>query len=403
MITLDTIIKFAGTDKMLVNAQGTGFESVGIAQRLKSFFNIGDARKRNIDTMSAIRGAIYNDPRFRTADLSEHVQRLLDEVSTDRAIDATRIKSIAKELKSLADRDSTAALDKRVELHLAAGVLPDELRGCVEKHMDQVLFIAKQRTRKVADDVATAAIVLDGSVDTSKLVVDVAGSVMDVARHCQSAIYEISQVPDANTKNLVDFIGKHLNEFVLKEDGTLCDYQKFKDAREFCRLAVRGGHQSLHENTIAEVPNEFELMEPYETAAMEFLVAANRPVKPALYDKIEAATRSYVTDNLVIKDFNAAARDQTIDSARLKGKISFVMRDLMSAIDSNANLRPFFRDASAGNDVKAFEALGRYMAKLVALRLPADVREEICAKLNVQSAEEAFESAARVAIANELY
>ena len=156
MITLDTIIKFAGTDKMLVNAQGTGFESVGIAQRLKSFFNIGDARKRNIDTMSAIRGAIYNDPRFRTADLSEHVQRLLDEVSTDSAIDATRIKSIAKELKSLADRDSTAALDKRVELHLAAGVLPDELRGCVEKHMDQVLFIAKQRTRKVADDVATA-------------------------------------------------------------------------------------------------------------------------------------------------------------------------------------------------------------------------------------------------------
>ena len=33
MITLDTISRFAGTGKMLVNAQGTGFESVGILHR----------------------------------------------------------------------------------------------------------------------------------------------------------------------------------------------------------------------------------------------------------------------------------------------------------------------------------------------------------------------------------
>ena len=402
MITLDTIIKFAGTDKMLVNAQGTGFESAGVLHRLKCFFNIGDARQRNIDTMMAIRAAISTDSRFRTTDLGEHMANLLDDVSTDSAIDATRIKSIALELKTLADRDSDAALDKRVELHLAGGVHPD-LRDFINEHADQVLCIAKQRTRKVASDVATAAIAQDATVDTSKLAVDVAGTVQEVARYCKEALHKISKVPDANTKHLADFLGKHLTEFVLNEDGTLCDPQKIADTCEFCRLAVRGGHQWLHENTIAEVPNEFERMEPYETAAMEFLVAANRPVKPELYDKIETAVRSYTRDSVVIRDFCGKARRPRINPDQLRKDISLVMRDMLATIQSDANFRPFFMIAPGYDDVKAFEALGRYMAKLVALRLPEDVRESVCEGLHVKTAEEAFETIARDAIVKELY
>ena len=94
MITLDTISRFAGTGKMQVNAQGTGFESVGILQRLKSFFNIGDARLKNAETLTAIHHAILNDPRYFSQDVQAEAARLLSEVRTDRAIGVAQIKSI---------------------------------------------------------------------------------------------------------------------------------------------------------------------------------------------------------------------------------------------------------------------------------------------------------------------
>ena len=36
MISLDTITRFNGTGRVLLDAQGTGLESVGVSQRLKS-------------------------------------------------------------------------------------------------------------------------------------------------------------------------------------------------------------------------------------------------------------------------------------------------------------------------------------------------------------------------------
>ena len=103
MVTLDTISRFGGTGKMLLDAQGTGLESAGVMHRLKSFFNFGDARAKNAATLNAIRSAVLSDPRFAPADLQAQAQRLLDDVRTDRAIDASQIKGLVKALKKLAE------------------------------------------------------------------------------------------------------------------------------------------------------------------------------------------------------------------------------------------------------------------------------------------------------------
>ena len=120
MISLKTITSFKGTGSVLLDAQGTGLESVGVKQQLKSFFNVGNARDRNGDTLRAIRTAIRLDSRFSSTDIQEHADRLFAEIRTDRAIDVSRIKGIVQELKKLA-HVSDSALRQRVDLHVAAG------------------------------------------------------------------------------------------------------------------------------------------------------------------------------------------------------------------------------------------------------------------------------------------
>ena len=89
-ITLNTILQFTGSDRVLLNAQGTGLVSVNRLQRFKSFFNIGDARQKNAETLTAIHHAVLNDPRFASKELQDQAVRLLSEVRVDRALDATR-------------------------------------------------------------------------------------------------------------------------------------------------------------------------------------------------------------------------------------------------------------------------------------------------------------------------
>ena len=75
-ITLNTIRHFSGTDRMLLDAQGNGFQSVGVSQRLKSFFGMGDARAKNAETLREIHNAFLNDPSFATRDLRLQATRL---------------------------------------------------------------------------------------------------------------------------------------------------------------------------------------------------------------------------------------------------------------------------------------------------------------------------------------
>ena len=402
MISLKTITSFTGTDRMLLDKQGTGFESVGIAHRLKSFFGIGDARDRNIATLREIRNAVFSDLRFRTGDLHDRAESLLREVRTDRALDASRIRAIAQELQDLADGEDESALDKRVDLHLAAGSLPENLRGCADTYPEQVGFVARCHVRKVAFDTIGAAIVADPSVNPSEVVVDVAGTITDVANHCRAAIDAVHDQPDVNARDLADFVGKNLDRFVLNEDGTLRSFQASQDAGEFCHQASRGGHRWIRMDNPAITYGEAERAKPYEMAAVEFLAAAGKPVKPTLYPKIEQAVNAYA-DGQSFRHFalTIAPRDYTADDIR--SRIASLAKEIYLQIDGDADFQVFCADRFGDKDIKAFEALGRYVAKLVAMRLPGDARAAICEKLHVQSASAAFEKAVRDAIVEELY
>ena len=54
MISLNTITSFKGTGSVLLDANGTGLQSVGIKQHLKSFFNFGTARAENLGAKSLL-------------------------------------------------------------------------------------------------------------------------------------------------------------------------------------------------------------------------------------------------------------------------------------------------------------------------------------------------------------
>ncbi len=356
-ITLDTISRFAGTGQMLVNAQGTGFESVGILQRLKSFFNIGDAREKNRATLSVISTAVLSDPRFAVArDLQEHAERLLGGVRTDRAIDAARIKSIVKELEYLAS-GSQAMIDERVDMHLAAGKIPDELRSYTSKYTSQIATIAKQQAKRPGAGGAMC-------------MVDVAEIVRDVADHCRAALEAVSELPDSNVDELSDFVGRHLDLFVVDRDGSLRSFEAIKDGGEFCRLASRGARCRLREISPPSY-NEIEQATPYEMAAAEFLAEVDRPVSPALYAKVEQAVRDNVKQVNLGKHPNAETARAALDG--------MARRILANPIQDDDGTTLF------AYDDRAFKALERYVTRLVALNQSYYNRVTICRLLNVQS------------------
>ncbi|MBR1587613.1 MAG: hypothetical protein IJ658_04725 [Kiritimatiellae bacterium] len=107
-LSLDSIRNFAGTGQILYS-QKDGLQSAGASQRLKSFFDIGDARQKNAETLTSIHQAIVNDPRFFARSVQQKAVELLSQVRADRAISATQIKSIVDQLDNMAAKISTPA------------------------------------------------------------------------------------------------------------------------------------------------------------------------------------------------------------------------------------------------------------------------------------------------------
>ena len=417
MITLDMITRFGGTDGMLINENKTDFESVGVMQRLKIFFNIGDARKRNASTVSEISTAVFNDPRFQSTDLQNHAKRLLAGVRTDRAIDATRIKGIVQELEGLAQVNKPNIV-KRVDLHMAAGKLPANLHGCA----DQVVFVAKHHANTVATAEWGNALAA-GNPNADYIPVDLARSIGEATTKCQAVLDAVSNVPDANTRDLVDFVDKHLDQLVFKYDTVrrpieLRTSEEIADIGKFCGQASRAAHIWMREDyPRGIVYDEPELVKPYEMAAVEFLAAVGKPVPPSLYGTIDQMVRGFLTDPTLVSSFSAAVKAKDHSIGNLKNLLAGDVAKIYSAIKGHAGFRAFCTDA-LGTDVKAFEAFGCYVAKLVALRLSAGVKDAIRRELLVQfgsvnsaDIEEqlvqpvgvAFETAVRDAIMNDLY
>ncbi len=107
------ISQFTVTDSGAVQKQG-------FAHRLKSFFGFRSAVAENAQTIAAIRQAIQNEPNFFADDVKQRATALLDAVRTDRAISATKIRSIIGELDAMSGpTERKRAQAQRITAHLA--------------------------------------------------------------------------------------------------------------------------------------------------------------------------------------------------------------------------------------------------------------------------------------------
>ncbi len=366
MIDITTVRFLSGSGRILLKEDGSGFESVGLAHRLKSFFNIGDARERNRETLAAIRAAVVSNPSFFGAeDLQYQAGRLLDDVRTDRAIDSSRIVGIVLKMDHLTARDDDT-LDKRVDMHLAVSELPDELKGCAS----DVAFISKLRVRE--------ANVIAGPVKRA----NVTGIISNIIHRCSYAIRSLSEMPDGHSKKLDAFARTNLRKLMLNGDGSQRTDQEIADICQFCRnasiAAYRRGRELYGE---AGAAGEIERVAEFEVAAAEFAVSAGKHATPALLDKINGYVKQ-----LPLRDFT-----RLIDGRSTDSQIRAMLRNLSGQMPAN----PFRNEDGThmlGGDARATEALARYISKLMELSLPGSSCAVICDRMQVPSAGNVFQN-----------
>lgn len=175
-LTVDTIRNFTGTAGMLVDKQG-GLQAADKLQSFKSVLNIGDARQRNAETLTAIHHAILNDPRFAARDVRAEATRLLAGIRTDRAIGAAQIRSIMQALDNLT-LDTEDSVKERVAARFAA-TMPPWAAG----HEKEVLH-------------AVTFHVLKGHTTTvSYAAIDVAGRMQEVLDRIGAAVAHAGKDP----------------------------------------------------------------------------------------------------------------------------------------------------------------------------------------------------------------
>jgi hypothetical protein len=376
-ISLQTITAYSGSGGILLNAQGTGLESVGFVHRLKSFFGIGDAREQNRATLMAIQDAIGNDPRFNTPDLRAEAQRLISKESTRFAVDMSHINGILSRMSALAS-GSNASLDKRVDLHLAATPLPPQLTEYADA--DEVMLIAKQHVRNAA---------LAAGPGT---VVDVARLVRDVINCCVTAMTSTTPLNERQSVPLMRAVGRNLQHFVIQEDRTMrtdvetADF--VRDAFDTYRTLKDQAYEAVDfpsYDSLEDAAPALRRMRDCNRAALEFLCTAGKTVTLDMFHKIQGNLKTYPP--LVGFDGIKSTRD-------IHEAINATMRNYTRHPVRLVRGQPLF------NDLKATKALSRYVATLMASQLTDEQRDLICSKLRVKSAAEAFEDGVYFALLN---
>jgi len=169
-LSIDSIRNFAGAGSITLDARGTGITSARM-QGFKSFFNIGNARQKNAETIVALHQAIVNDPRFGAQDIQAEAVRLLAEVHTERAISATQIKDIIRQLDAFAERN----VEERAEAHLAATPLPAWAAGH-EAQISKLVTLAVQGHGYGAD----LARPISEAIDRIGMIIGLAGDDQDL-------------------------------------------------------------------------------------------------------------------------------------------------------------------------------------------------------------------------------
>ena len=279
-LTLNTILQFAGNDCVLLNAQGTGLESVNRMQRFKSFCKIGNARQKNAETLTAIHHVILNDPRFATKDLQVQAVRLLSEVRVDRALDAKSIRVIAQKLDGLA-ANTIAACEKRADLYLAARGLPEDLQD----YADEVRTVVGYHVRDAAGAFLAAG-ANAGPLDVARLV-------NEAVLVCENAVGSVIARGHRPDPFLMRMVGRNLRAFIVRGDNTLRSMAevsaRVRQSSDFFRCAQAYAHQRFMSGvfpTGAESDAANAVRAKFELAALDFLGEAQRPIPPEAFDLI---------------------------------------------------------------------------------------------------------------------
>ncbi len=351
-ISLNTILQFTGSDRVLLNAQGTGLKSVNRMQRFKSFFNLGSARRKNAETLTAIHHAVLNDPRFAAKDLQAEAVRRLGEVRVDRALDAASIRKIAQDLDSL-----VADYDRRAELCLAA----TPLRGYMQDYASEVLEVVKYHVRDAV-----------GAAGANAAPLDVARLVSEAVDACENAVLSVGVNGQRPDPFLMRMVGKNLRAFIVRGDNKLRSMAevtaRVRQSSDFFRRVQAYARQRFESGVFPTADEQTAARDKrarFELAALDFLGEAQRPMPPEAFD--------------LIRDF--VARVPLHDLSRLDGgssanEIFEILHNYATSMHERQILKadgtPLFI-----SDPTASMALGTYLARLVVMNLPESVRRGI--------------------------
>ena len=356
-ITLNTILQFAGNDRILLNAQGTGLQSVNRMQRFKSFFNLGNARQKNAETLTAIHFAVLNDPRFAAKDLQHEAVRLLEEVRVDRALSAAQIKSIARALDRLGS-GTAAIMNERVEKCMARVDMPPEL----EKYANDVCAIARAH---VADAVHAPG-ANAGSLDVERLV-------REAVATCQNAILSIRGKYGPAERELQQMVGENLRMFIVNGAGKLRSQSEIADrvkkSCDFYHQAEAYANQhfrSAGPQSPEQVEADGKAYGAFMKATLDFVTAVDCPVKPEDFDHIMEFLEPLPVYDLARLN-GRSSHDEIFEA--IHNYASFLHERLPQEADGSPL---HILTLTAGPAAKI--AFDQYCAQLAVMRMPASAR-----------------------------
>ena len=255
-LTVDSLRNLTGTGGITLDTQ-TGELAASALQKFKSYFNIGDARQKNTDTLIAIHHAIANDPNFAAPDVRAEAARLLGQIRTDRAISAAQVRTIVQTLDRLT-QNTAEAVSSRVAARLAATMPP----------------WAAGHERAVARFVTAHVLRLPPSADAGGYAaIDVAGRMKEALDLIGAAVTYAGNDPDLK-KVLFATLGRTM---VNGDNNSLASEQKVRQRIDTFRadLAAIDVRAQQSDNPAAA-----------RKLGIEFLMKLGKPVDPRVLDSL---------------------------------------------------------------------------------------------------------------------
>ncbi|MBR4172545.1 MAG: hypothetical protein IKR48_12920 [Kiritimatiellae bacterium] len=264
-LSINSIRNYTGTESIMLDQQRTGIEGSKL-QRFRSFFNIGNARQKNAETLTVIHHAILNDPSFAAPEVQAEAARLLSQVRTDRAIGATQIKSIVQSLDNLM-QNTQASVENRVKLRLAS-TMPPWAAGYEEK-------VIKVASIHVLKGLSTAG---------SYTAIDVAGRTQEALARIHAALTYAGDNPD-----LREIVLSTLDRTMIGLGATLATDQKIQQRIDTFRTDLeRIDARAQRSANPAEV----------KKLGVAFLISLGKPVHPDVIDTLDTFSQSLPTKAL---------------------------------------------------------------------------------------------------------